>query len=168
MNVLNVKNKKTVLILLGVLIIFITVVVNQKNVFNRNNSPSNIIEGNLKQNHVLKIGKTSIYVDIADTPVLREHGLSGREALSGDRGMYFIFDRSDFYQFWMKDMNFPIDIIWIDETMSVVDITLNVLPSSFPKTFTSRAPARYVLEVPAGFSERAGIKIGDQVEIMTP
>ena len=66
----------------------------------------------------------------------------------------------------MKEMNFPIDIIWIGEHMSVVDITKSASPSSFPQTFVSSAPALYVLEVQAGFAERHGVKIGDQVVLL--
>ncbi len=163
-NVFNVKNKKTLLIVAFTVVVLIGVVVNQKNVLNEsNNNNQNISQ---KEGHILKVGTARVLIDIADTPALRERGLSGRKLLLDDQGMYFIFDHPDVYPFWMKEMNFPIDIIWIGEHMSVVDITKSASPSSFPQTFVSSAPALYVLEVQAGFAERHGVKIGDQVVLL--
>ena len=163
-NVFNVKNKKTLLIVAFTVVVLIGVVVNQKNVLNESkNNNQNISQ---KEGHVLKVGTARVLIDIADTPPLRERGLSGRRLLLDDQGMYFIFDHPDVYPFWMKEMNFPIDIIWIGEHMSVVDITKSASPSSFPQTFVSSAPALYVLEVQAGFAERHGVKIGDQVVLL--
>ena len=163
-NVFNVKNKKTLLIVAFTVVVLIGVVVNQKNVLNEsNNNNQNISQ---KEGHVLKVGTARVLIDIADTPALRERGLSGRKLLLDDQGMYFIFDHPDVYPFWMKEMNFPIDIIWIGEHMSVVDITKSASPSSFPQTFVSSVPALYVLEVQAGFAERHGVKIGDQVVLL--
>lgn len=161
MNVLNTTTKKTLIAVVLIPFVFIVIYFYGDNVLNRNNNYNQNIAP--KGNHVLNIGNINIQVDIADTPTLREQGLSGRQALSDDQGMYFMFDHSDFYQFWMKEMNFPIDIIWIGEHMSVVDITKSALPLSFPQTFVSSVPASYVLEVKAGFAERHGVKIGDQV-----
>ena len=163
-NVLNTGNKKTFFAGAFILIVFIATSFYVGNVLNRNsNYKENIVS---KVNHVLRIGNASVRVDIADTPTLRERGLSGRKLLLDDQGMYFIFDHPDVYPFWMKEMNFPIDIIWIGEHMSVVDITKSASPSSFPQTFVSSVSALYVLEVQAGFAERHGIKIGDQVVLL--
>ena len=65
----------------------------------------------------------------------------------------------------MKDMNFPIDVIWLDENYRVVDIAQDVRPDSFPKVFDPQGPAKYILEVNAGFSGRNNIKIGDRLEL---
>ncbi|MDO8573009.1 MAG: DUF192 domain-containing protein [bacterium] len=163
-NVLSGKNKKTLFFAVFIPLVLTMFGVYGNNVLNQNNNyKQNIDPKKNQQNHVLKVGNINIYVDIADTPLLRESGLSGRNTLLDNQGMYFVFDRSGIYSFWMKEMNFPIDIIWIGEHMSVVDITESVLPSSFPQTFTSRVPARYVLEVQAGFAERHRVNIGDQV-----
>ena len=163
-NVFNVKNKKTLIIRTLVLCVLLAISFYGGNVFNRNNDYKENIAS--KENHVLKVGTARVLIDIADTPALRERGLSGRKLLLDDQGMYFIFDHPDVYPFWMKEMNFPIDIIWIGEHMSVVDITKSASPSSFPQTFVSSAPALYVLEVQAGFAERHGVKIGDQVVLL--
>jgi uncharacterized membrane protein (UPF0127 family) len=114
------------------------------------------------QNPTLTIGDTKIAVEIADTEATRTRGLSGRASLAENTGLLFIFNRADYYGFWMEEMNFPIDIIWLDNNWRVVDITINALPQNFPTTYQPRAPARYVLEVNAGFITTHHITIGTQ------
>ena len=63
----------------------------------------------------------------------------------------------------MKDMYFPIDIIWIGENNTIVDITKNLSPRTYPKTFSPKTEAKYVLEVNSGYVEAHGINIGDLV-----
>src|SRR3989344_8659942 len=142
MNVLDTTKKKTLLVVVLTAVVLIGVVVNQKDVLNENkNNNQNITQ---KEGHVLNIGTARVLIDIADTPALRERGLSGRKLLLDDQGMYFIFDHPDVYPFWMKEMNFPIDIIWIGKHMSVVNITKSASPPSSPQTFVSSAPVLYV------------------------
>jgi len=123
--------------------------------------PQNLTED---KSFSLKVNNTYINVEIVDTAEERARGLSGRSSISDGDGMLFIFDKLGFHSFWMKDMNFPIDIIWIGEDYKIVDITKSVFPDSFPQTFQSQVPAKYVLEVSAGFTNRRDIKIGDRVE----
>lgn len=78
--------------------------------------------------------------------------------------MLFVFDRADYHSFWMKDMNFAIDIIWIDESKKIIDITRNAEPESYPNIFKPRLPVRYVLEVTSGWSKENNIQIGAQVD----
>lgn len=118
-------------------------------------------EGKVK---VLKINDVNIEVEVADTPETREKGLSGREKLPEGTGMLFIFDRPNQYGFWMKDMRFAIDIVWIDEKYHVVGIEREVLPSTFPQTFYPNQPIKYVLELPAGSSDRYNIDINTVVQ----
>jgi len=87
--------------------------------------------------------------------------LSNREKLAENQGMLFVFDHTDYHSFWMKDMRFAIDIIWIDENKKVVDITHNAEPESYPKIFKPSLPAQYVLEVNAGWAEEHRVKVGD-------
>lgn len=94
-----------------------------------------------------------------------QKGLSGRSALGADRGMLFIFSRAGMYRFWMPDMHFPIDILWIDNG-KVIDADENVSPKFDPLRpvfYTPSRPVRYVLEVNAGFMKRHTIRIGDPV-----
>ena len=112
----------------------------------------------------LEINDKKIWIALADTPEKRTLGLSGRTYLEENEGMFFIFDSPQRRSFWMKDMNFPIDIIWIDAEFKIVDISKNVLPESFPNTFQPRFPAQHVLEVNGGWAEKNNVKIGDSVE----
>ena len=111
----------------------------------------------------LAIDEINIVVEIADTDAARARGLSGRPALAKNTGMLFVFATADDQSFWMKDMNFPLDIIWLDDHWRVIDVTQNISPKDFPKTYGPRAPARYVLEVNAGFISAHHITIGAQV-----
>lgn len=117
---------------------------------------------NIKQNPYLEIGTAKLEIEIADTDAARAQGLSGRAALAANRGLLFIFDRADYHGFWMKEMNFPIDIIWLDDNWQVIDLTENISPKDFPTTYQPRAPARYILEVNAGFIATHRLIIGAQ------
>ena len=77
--------------------------------------------------------------------------------------MLFIFLIPDKYGFWMKDMKFSLDLIWMDKNLAIVDMTKNLSPETFPAVFSSSSPVKYVLEVNAGWSDRNKIKIGDTV-----
>lgn len=114
---------------------------------------------------VVSFGDAEVSVEVAATPDQRAKGLSGREALTSSEGMLFIFERADFHAFYMPDMNFPIDIIWMDDDLRVVDISKDVPPESYPELFTPQEPARYVLEVVAGFADSHGIKTGDRAQV---
>ena len=107
----------------------------------------------------------TVHIALADTPETRSRGLSGRSELSFDEGMLFVFPEDGAYGFWMKDMQIPIDIIWMSQAGVVVDMALNVSPDTYPASFFPKTPARYVLEVAAGFAERYSVRIGDTVEL---
>jgi hypothetical protein len=111
----------------------------------------------------IRIGGTPVVIELADSEAERERGLSGRRELRPGFGMLFVFEEETRPSFWMKDMRFSIDIIWISADGRVVDIDAGVLPESYPQTFTPDSPVRYVLEVPAGFSEAEGITIGSRL-----
>ncbi len=100
---------------------------------------------------------------IRDTEATRAQGLSGLPQISEGTGMFFVFDEPDYLGFWMKDMKFPIDIIWFDEFYRVVNIQENLSPGTYPQVFTPQVLAQYVLEVPAHFATKHGVKIGDQI-----
>ena len=105
-----------------------------------------------------------IQLEIADTPEKRVQGLSGRKELAQGQGMLFVFDTPQKAGIWMKDMNFPIDIIWFDEQKTVVHIKEHATPESFPEVFTPPTLASFVLEVPAGFVKERGIEVGGGAE----
>lgn len=109
-------------------------------------------------------GKT-YQMDIADTPALQEQGLSGHAPLASDAGMIFIFSTPDNYGFWMKDMLFPLDIIWISSDFHIIHIEKNLSPETYPTVYYPNAPAEYVLEISGGLANENNIKIGDLVKI---
>lgn len=112
----------------------------------------------------ITVGGKDLLVKVSDNEALRQKGLSGALSLRENHGMLFVFDEPDLYSFWMKDMLFPIDIIWFDENRTLVDIWENALPKSYPELRPPRKKAKYVLEVRAGFSREVGLKEGDTLE----
>ena len=117
----------------------------------------------------VRIGGTTFTVEVADTPPARARGLSGRVSLPPGTGMLFIFEDSGVHTFWMKDMMFSLDLIWIGEQCSVENITANVpfptgeqADSDLPR-FRPTQPVRYVLEINAGDTAAAQIQVGDPV-----
>lgn len=96
----------------------------------------------------------------------RARGLGGRDSLAWDHGMLFPYERPDFLAFWMKDMRFSIDIVWIRDGR-IVEIAHRVpwSPEGPGPTLRPRELADAVLEVPAGYAEAHGWRRGDPVEI---
>ncbi|HWO07427.1 MAG TPA: DUF192 domain-containing protein [Candidatus Paceibacterota bacterium] len=113
----------------------------------------------------LLIDGTAVHVAVANTPESRAKGLSGTSSLAEGEGMLFVFDDDDRHMFWMKDMVFSIDILWADRDGRVVHIEQSVSPETFPQTFAPPVPARYALEVPAGFAAARDIKIGSVLKV---
>ncbi len=111
------------------------------------------------------MGDSAVLVDVVKTEEERALGLSGKENLLDHTGMLFVFERPDKYGIWMKDMKFDIDIIWFNEYGEIIYFFENVTPASYPKTFTPPQDSLYILEVPAGFVKREGLKIGDKIDL---
>jgi len=106
--------------------------------------------------------KIKVAVEVASTAQAREKGLSGTDRLETGRGMLFVFLRPDVYTFWMKDMNFPIDILWI-RGEELVDMTTDIpvpVPGEELATYFPKYPVDKVLEVPAGFARANGLRTG--------
>ena len=102
---------------------------------------------------------------IADTPALRERGLSGMASLNRDQAMVFIFERPEIVGFWMKDVLFSIDMLFVDENMRVISSARDVSPDTYPEVFYPKAPVKYVVEFLAGTLDRLGVEDGDIAEI---
>ncbi|OGC83275.1 hypothetical protein A3D68_00990 [Candidatus Adlerbacteria bacterium RIFCSPHIGHO2_02_FULL_52_17] len=77
----------------------------------------------------------------------------------------FVFDTEGEWGIWMKDMNFPIDIIWVGQDGTVVTVAKDVSPDTYPQAFYPSVPARFVLEVPAGFVAAHDIDEGSRLSI---
>ena len=121
---------------------------------------------------VVQISDSSYTVDLAITPKERQQGLSGRTVLAHDEGMLFVFEEEQQLHFWMKEMLFPLDIIWIDAQCRLIDVAADV-PAPLPGTgneeiprVQSPSPARYVLEVNAGEGARSSLQPGDPVKFL--
>lgn len=114
---------------------------------------------------VVKIGNAEIMVDVADESAEITQGLSGRDRLNKNQGMLFIFSDNQIPNFWMKDMKFPIDIVWLDANKTIVAITPSLAIETYPQTFSPPSPVRYVLEVNSGLSALNGWLPGDTAEI---
>lgn len=114
---------------------------------------------------LISIADAVVRAEIADTDQKRIKGLGARAEIAEDEGMFFVFQEAGFHQFWMKDMLFSLDFIWINENFTIVDITENVAPDTFPKKLIPQFPVQYVLEVPAGFVKRHNIQKGSFVNV---
>lgn len=117
----------------------------------------------------IKINNQIIVAETVKSARDREKGLSGRKSLGINEGMLFVFDKPDKYPFWMKDMNFPIDIIWIAGSQVVgyeeyVSPQIGVSDSSL-RIYYPPQPVDEVLEISAGRSRLLDLKIGDILKV---
>ena len=117
-------------------------------------------------------GETTYRVDVAATPEERQQGLSGREFMDQYTGMLFVFDEESPLHFWMKDMHFPLDIVWIDGNCMLVGVSAEV-PTPVPGAESDQipraqsvVPAQYVLELNAGEWDRNAMGTGDRIEFL--
>lgn len=111
----------------------------------------------------VSIGQKQFKTILADTPKAQIKGLGGRSSILPNEVMLFTFPSSGYHGIWMKDMEFPIDILWIDKGHRVVDMKEEVQPLTFPEIFTPNSSAMYVLEAESGFAKKNDVKIGDIV-----
>lgn len=131
---------------------------------------------------LLTDGGHEIFVELAKNEEERSQGLSGKDKLKvynhGEvlvtEGMLFAFEKEQVLSFWMKDMNFDLDMIWLDENYKIMKITRNVKASSYHEedpnsreTFTNDIDtlAKYVLEINAGLSDKLDINVGDKLRM---
>ncbi len=91
----------------------------------------------------------------------RHVGLSNHTHLHSDEAMLFVFDNPGIYGFHMPNMDFSIDIYWLNEEKEIVYIQESAHPDDYPKVYTPTIPALYVLEVVDGFTQKNDIEIGD-------
>lgn len=103
-------------------------------------------------------------VEVAETARQREQGLMWRKSLPVNTGMFFIFEQSRPLNMWMKNTYVALDMLFADEDGKIVSIARNTTPQSL-KVISSRAPARYVLEVRAGTADRLSIIVGDRMRL---
>jgi len=107
------------------------------------------------------IGPVTVKAEVVNTPEKIYLGLSYRKELPEGRGMLFVMPSQDYQNFCMRGMRFPLDIIWLVPGR-IVGLE-KIVPAQHQGTLTSPAAVDHVLEVPAGFCDRYGIKVGDPV-----
>lgn len=115
----------------------------------------------------IKLGSTKITAEIVTTPAAQARGLSGRERLPEGRGMLFKFSKPGIYTITMREMLFPIDIIWIKDGR-VVHMQNNAPAPAVgedPVLYTPSQESTYILEVRQEVIEASGIRVGDEVSI---
>jgi uncharacterized membrane protein (UPF0127 family) len=113
------------------------------------------------QNASLILQDKIISLIVVNNSESRTRGLSGTESLPENSAMLFVFDEPDRYGIWMKDMKFPLDILWLNEDKKIIHIERNVSPQTYPKVFTSGEKSLYVLETNVGFVEKNNLKVGN-------
>ena len=107
-----------------------------------------------------------IPVEVADTLKKRRLGLGKRASLKKGWGMLFVFEKRKPHRFWMKDMQFPLDIIWLDNHR-IVHIIHNAKPANSrdePEVMTSPVPVNFVLEIAAGRATKLRLKTGQRMK----
>lgn len=105
----------------------------------------------------------TINIEIADDDYQTQTGLMYRTSMENDQGMLFVFPEAEYHTFYMKNTQFPLDIIYIGADKKIINIVKNAKPfneSSLP----SEGPAQYVLEINAGLSDAWSLEPGDKIE----
>jgi len=149
---MNKKNKGKIFLIITIILLLLGVFI-----LAMNHSPY----GNKKS--IVKVKDQPVRVELVKTREKMEQGLSGRKGLCEACGMLFLFEKKGIYSFWMKDMKFDLDLIWIDGK-SIIKIERSI-PASYPDTMKNEVAADKVLEVPSGFCDRYGILVGDKLEM---
>jgi uncharacterized membrane protein (UPF0127 family) len=111
----------------------------------------------------IELDGKKVTLAIAADETQQQLGLSGIEVLPEDYGMLFAFAKEMPHGFWMKDMNFAIDMIWLDSEMKVVKLMSDVAPETFPAAYGSEVDSQFVIELNAGSIEKYGIEFGQEI-----
>ena len=109
-------------------------------------------------------GDVRVALELATTDATRERGLMYSEHLDDGRGMLFVFDDEGDHSFWMKNTLIPLDMVFIGGDGHVVGVHANAMPLSEVPISVGRR-SRWVLEVAGGYAARAGIAVGDRVDL---
>lgn len=102
--------------------------------------------------------------ETAATTAEHQRGLSGRSGLPFNSGILFVFNDEREHCFWMKDMKFSIDIVWLDKSRNIVHMAENAAPSSYPDSFCPDKPSKFVVEVSSGRASELGWSVGQNLQ----
>jgi uncharacterized membrane protein (UPF0127 family) len=106
-----------------------------------------------------------VFMEVVDTAKTRTRGLSGRSELLPNQAMLFDFESEGRRCMWMKDMDFSLDMVWLDDDSVIVDIESGVVPETYPSSFCGDEPSRYVIELNEGVASVAGLEIGQRIAL---
>ena len=109
--------------------------------------------------------KARIDIETSATPEKQAMGLMFRKEMTDNQGMLFIFEKPDIQEFWMKNTFFSLDMLFVNEKMEIITIHANATPMT-ENTYASTGPAKYVIEVIAGFCSKNNIVTGDRIRIL--
>ena len=112
----------------------------------------------------MRIGSQQYTLEVANTDRSRQRGLMERDAMPADHGMLFVFDREQPLSFWMKNTRFPLEILYLDADGQVVSIH-EMKPYDTTSSHRSARPAKYAIELNLGQVKKAGVKVGDVLNI---
>ena len=106
-----------------------------------------------------------VFVDVADTPEARAHGFMDTGSIPSDSGMLFVFPDNQPRTFWMKNVTVPLDMIFVDNAFTVIEVKSRLPPCTIPlcPVFPSIGPAQYVVETNAGFADAHQITAGSKM-----
>jgi uncharacterized membrane protein (UPF0127 family) len=108
-----------------------------------------------------RIGQSHYQLRVADTKQAQSTGLGGRTSMSPNAGMLFSYTGSQKLCFWMKDMHFGLDMLWLDPHRKIVAIRQNVQPATYPRVYCTTG--QYVIELKLGEVARSGLHVGQTV-----
>ncbi len=111
------------------------------------------------------LGGQAVFASLATTDAERSLGLSYTSVLPPDVVKVFVFDTDERWSFWMKGMEYPIDMVWVTATGTIAHIETNVSPSTYPHSFTPPTPSRYVIETVPGLFANLNLKVGGNVDM---
>lgn len=114
-------------------------------------------------NRLLVVNGHRYRLSVADTDRARAKGLGNQSTMDNAQGMLFTFPAPENLCFWMKDMRFSLDMVWLDASQRIVKVEQDVSPRTYPKTYCA-ANTQYVIELNAGQAKAAGLYIGQQLQ----
>ncbi|WP_246059032.1 DUF192 domain-containing protein [Shimia litoralis] len=107
-------------------------------------------------------GQARFHVEVADDVQERAQGLMNRQSMSASAGMLFVFEESAPVSFWMENTLIPLDMLFIDDSGTIVHVHHNAIPLD-RTPISSTVPVRYVLEIKGGMAKAMGISTGSQL-----
>ncbi len=124
----------------------------------------------VRYGQVILPGGQALHVEVAESPIRRQLGYMFRERVGPEDGMIFLFEEAAFHSFWMKNVRFSLDLLWMAGDGTVVDASLETPPCREDPCPSYRPMARalYVLELAGGRAEKLGIRPGQTLQVLLP